>query len=315
MAYETGRDLKKDILFRAGEPEGSTTWGSTAIDYVNRTYRALAMGASEFLPENVEDWWWLRGRDVLNLDPVIDEGSANVTKDNDTVVLSDAPSKSVEGWRFKVDNHPEIYKVESHAAGTTLLTLDGEYTGNSDTAAGYKLMRTDYDLVSEVAGLISPMQVFYRRYEIIGMTPERFDHLFPLAKLRAGVPVAFALEDERTVRFSHGGRLDGQAVRVEYKYRPVIDDIEDSTSSKPLVPLQYRHILADMALAYVLMDKNDDRANAAAATARGGLMAMVRENKRRIAKMDVDAGVIFPRGKTPTTDEGPIRTNAGLIIG
>jgi hypothetical protein len=127
----------------------------------------------------------------------------------------------------------------------------------------------------------------------------------------------FALEDSQTVRFSHGGRTDGQSMRIDYRYRPIVDDLTDSTSSTPLVPAEWRHLLSDMALTYLLLDKNDDRSNAVALSARTGLAAMLKENRRRLTKMGGGAtGHIYPRqsGKYSDTDQ-VLRTESGLIIG
>jgi hypothetical protein len=55
------------------------------------------------------------------------------------------------------------------------------------------------------------------------------------------------------------------------------------------------HILGDMALTYLLIDKNDDRSNAVALSARTGLAAMLKENRRRLAKMDPNIGRIITR--------------------
>jgi hypothetical protein len=81
--------------------------------------------------------------------------------------------------------------------------------------------------------------------------------------------------------------------------------------------MQWRHVLADMALVQVLLDKNDDRANAAALAARTTLAAMLKENRRRNVKVDFLAGHISPRGVvgTPGARPYPIRTESGLIIG
>jgi hypothetical protein len=205
--------------------------------------------------------------------------------------------------------------IQTHSAAATLATLDGNYTGETNTAASFDIMKIEYALSSAVQVLMSPMTAFREPHRIYGIQPERMDELFPMMRLRPGVPEAFALEDERTVRFSHGGLTDGNQMRIEYRYRPFITDLTDSTSSIPLVPTQWMHILADMALVYVLLDKNDDRSNAAALGARTGLAAMLKENRRRTVKVDHLAGYIRPRQSQRLNTRGPIRTASGLIIG
>jgi len=175
-------------------------------------------------------------------------------------------------------------------------------------------MKVTYTLSASVASIVAPMVGFRDNPRIIGLSPERMDELYPMPELTTGIPEAFALENTQTVRFSHGGRTDGASMRVEYRYRPVVADLYDSVASVPLVPLEWRHLLADMALTYLLLDKNDDRSNAIALSARTGLAAMLKENRRRIPKMDTLTGHIFPRASTMNT-RSPLRTESGLIIG
>ena len=100
---------------------------------------------------------------------------------------------------------------------------------------------------------------------------------------------------------------------VDYRYRPTVTALADLTTSFPLVPLAWRHVLADMALVYLLLDKNDKRATDAATQTRLVTAAMFKENRRRLVKVDQLLAYIKPRLGTPRTD--PLRTASGLIIG
>lgn len=317
MPYVTTQDIKEDVLFRAGE-KNSADWGEKTIDYINRVYRTLATGASEFLPEYVDDWWWIRDTDVLTLEPVISTGTVAVTEGSVNITFSSAPAASVAGFRFRVDGNPEVYKIATHTGGATAATLDAAYNGDDAAAGTYKLMKVEYELSASVEALVGPMFGFRSNPRIIGLSPERMDELYPIPELATGTPVAFSLEDTQTVRFSHGGRTDGKSMRLEYRYRKALDALTDSDSSVPIVPLEWRHLLADMALTYVLLDKNDDRSNAIALAARTGLAGMLKENRRRLSKMDITSiGHIYPRGDVPSARKGtnPLRTESGLIIG
>jgi hypothetical protein len=315
MPYENTAEIKNDVLFRGSEGQTASGWDAKVIDYINRVYRTLCAGASEFLPEYVEDWWWLRSDDVLTLLPVTTAGAVAVTQDDVNVTFSVPPVPSVVGYRLRVENHPEIFKVDTHIAGAMAATLDAPYTGPTGAASAYRLMKVEYPLAANVASIISPMIGYRQNPKIIGLSPERMDVLFPLPELTTGIPRAFALENEQLVRFSHGGRTDGVSMRIDYRFRPTVADLTDDVLSIPLVPLQWRHLLADMALTYLLLDKNDDRSNAVALAARTGLAGMLKENRRRIPKMDSDAGHIFPRGDIGHSRRGPLRTESGLIIG
>lgn len=318
MPYVTGQDLKNDVLFRSSESDiaGASDWNTKVMDYINRVYRVLCAGASEFMPETVENWWWLRSRSTLTLLPVTIAGTVTVTQGSANVSFSVAPSVSVVDYRLRVSEHPELFKIATHTAAANAATLDSVYTGPSG-ARSYMLMKTEYALAANAASLVSPMTGFRSNARIQGVPPERMDDLWPVSELTSGVPTMFALENEQLVRFNLGGRTDGQSMRVEYMYRPQVVDIVDSPSSIPLVPLEYRHLIADMALPYMFRDKSDSRGTDAVASARTGLLAMVKEHKRRVAKMNDMTGRIFPRGdmRQNLSGKGPLRTDTGLIIG
>jgi len=318
MPLSNARELKEDVLFRASEPiNGSSGWETKVLDYLNRVYRTLSTGASEFLPEYPVDWWWMRGENNLILEPIYATGTLAVTNGLSSVTFNPAPAASQAGKRLRIKSGvapPDLFVIASHTGGAAPATLDSIYTGETNAAVAFELMKTEYTLAAAVQVLMSPIVAFQRPERIYGVAPERMDELFPLIRLAPGIPEVFALEDERIVRFSHGGRLDGKSMRVEYRYRPFVSDLTDSVGSVPLVPTQWMHVLADMALVYVLLDKNDDRANAAALGARTGLSAMLKENKRRNVKIDHLVGHIAPRGKKGST-KGPLRTESGLIIG
>lgn len=310
MPFASGRELKEDVLFRAGESLTVSSWNVRALDYLNRVYRSLCAGASEYLPEFVDDWWWMRSKTTLILEPAL-EGDVTVTKGSANITFGAAPADSLAGWRIRMEGGPDVFVVLTHVAAAAAAVLDTEFTGDTGTRR-YTAMKVDYALSSAVSSLVSPMISYRERGQIIGMTPERMDMLFPLSRLSAGAPMAFALEDSQLVRFSHGGLLNDRSMRIEYRYKPIVADITDSLASLPLVPIEYRHLLSDMALTYLFMDKNDDRAAASSAAAKSGLIAMVRENRRRMAKMDNTIGKIMPRGGD---HRGPLRTESGLIIG
>lgn len=307
--------LINDALFRAGEVPGASEWDNKALDYITREYRALCAGASEFLPEVVSDWWWMRATGVLTILPVYKTGTASVAQNSTSVTLSTAPTADLNGRYFKVNDHPDIFIILSQVG--TAVILDSPYTGPTNSAAGFQAAKLTYTLDATVSALLSPIRSFRDNPQIMGLSPERMDTLYPLGRTSlTGVPQAFALENEQTIRFSHGGRDDDLSMRMEYRYRPVVSDLQNLTSSIPLVPLQFRHVLADMTLVYLYMDKNDDRVVAVGTSARSTLGAMTRENKRRLTKMDMNVGRILPRQSSLRRNfEGALRTESGLIIG
>lgn len=311
---ESTQQLVNDALFRAGEIPGSSEWDAQALSYLNREYRSLCSGASEFLPEYIHDWWWMRASGVFTLLPIYNTGTVDVVQDSLSATLSIAPAISLQGYRFKIDEEPDVYVIANHVPLTFGITLDSPYTGITRAAATFMAMKTSYTLATNVDSLMSPMTT-YRGQPIMGYTPERMDALFPQHNVSAGIPQAFSLENERTIRFDRAGRNDGQGMRVEYRYRPSVTDLINSPTDFPLVPLQFRHVLSDMTLVYLYLDKNDDRATAVGASARSTLGAMAKENIRRLTKMDMHVGRIFARPGNQNRFNNALRTESGLIIG
>lgn len=310
---ESTQQLINDALFRAGEIPGSSEFDAQALSYINREYRALCSGAHEFLPEYIGDWWWMRARGVLTLLPAY-EGLATVTQDSTVITLSAAPAISLQGYRFKIDDWGDQFIVSAHTAASVNVTLDSPYTGATGAGMAFRAMKIDYALGAAVQAIMSPVSSFRENSQIMGLPPERFDALFPSSNATTGIPMAFTLENEQTLRFSHGGRTDGISMRMEFVYRPAVADLINSVLSIPLIPLQYRHVLSDMTTVYLMIDKNDDRATAVGTSARSTLGSMAKENTRRLVKMDNNVGKIMPRGGF-NRFHGPLRTEQGLIIG
>lgn len=312
---ETSEQLLQDALFRAGEVPGASEWDSKALDYLNREYRAVCAGASEFLPEYVADWWWMRANGLLTILPTYSLGTLTVTQGSTAITFNTAPIDSLAGYYISADTHPDVFIINTHVAGAGAAVLDMGFTGISGTYA-FRAAKLTYNLNANVSALLSPIKNFRENPGIMGLTPERLDTLYPLShNSLSGVPSAFCLENEQIIRFSNGGRTDGMSMRMEYRYRPAVVDLANTAISIPLIPLQFRHVLSDMVLLYLFMDKNDDRMTAIGTSVRSTLGGMVKENRRRIVKMDLNVAKIMPRGSLGNRNRGPLRTESGLIIG
>lgn len=315
MPYTSANDIINDALFRSGEIPGASEWDVQALNYLNRTYQAICSGASELLPEFIEDWWWLRANGVITVLPTIQLGSVSVIEGTKGITFSQPIIPDIVGYRFKVADHPDVFVIESVDSPTQAI-IDSFYTGVTNASASYELLKVVYDLPVTVAAIMSPVVSFRENPQIMGTTPERLDTLWPLARLSHGVPQAFALESETQLRFSHGGLREGKSMRMEFRYRPAVDPLVNLANSIPLLPLQWRQILSDTTTMYIMLDKNDDRATSVGQAARSGLTAMAKENRRRLAKMDQYVGKIIPRqSNTRASWEKRLRTESGFIVG
>ena len=315
--YTTSADLLTDVIFRAGEPASGSDFADAALRYLNRAYQSLWNGGSELDPTIQEVWWWLRkdGRGSIIVQPIKDTGTVAVTNNNATATLSAVVNTDLDGWYFKVDGHPDVFRVSAHTSGSDTLTLDSVYTGPDATAATYKLLKLEYDLPTDCIYLTGPMRGYREGTRFVHYLDEtKMDMEWPLQDIQTGMPKNFTMIGDKSVRLSHGGSTDStDLIRLDFAYIAAPDDLAND-SAEPLVPRQYRKTLADWALALLYEDLQDDRAPDMISLAKAGLLAMSRENKRRKMLSDRMTAVIKTRpGNRFNTRV--LRTESGHILG
>ena len=292
MTLASTLQIRNDALFRAGEKtDGTSDLDAQSLIYLNRAYRALYMGGNEFDPSINEIWWWLKREDNIILDSVIDTGTVNVTNNSNSITFTTAPTPVVDanvntGWFLKIDEHPDVFKISNHTTSSVTAIIDSVYTGKTNTAAKYKLMKLEYNLNSAAIKLIAPMVGYQSgQFKIFGMSLDRMESEYPLAQVQSGIPTKFADVDEDTIRFNkYASPTQGELIRIDYDYLLKPSDLDDF-SDPPLVPTQYRHILSDMTLFFLMADKGDTNAPAMSLQARSGIRAMAKENKDRWSKI------------------------------
>ena len=316
----TSGDILNWVLFNANEPiDGTSEFQTHAVDSLNRAYREIWMGGGALDPELNEQWLWLKKDPpgVLTLNPLIETGTVSVTNNNATATLSFAPSTSLAGRFFKVEGHPDIFRIQAHTGGSQTLTLDGVYTGDTDAAASYTIMQLEYTLASDLLYVLGPMRVYSDDQPYIdGVDLKALERDYPLFFVEGGIPTKFAMVTETKVRFNrYGGDESTDLIRVEYDYlaKPSAELADDA--NEPLIPLQHRQVLADLALMYLLMAKSDYRATDIGALAKAGLRAMAKDNRNRLANYSRSNGAIYPRQNSLPQHRRVVRTSSGFILG
>lgn len=325
----TSADLVDEILFLCGEPtDGTSDFNGQALIYLNKAYQVLCqLGGGEFTPNAAFiPWWWLRASapGVITMRPAYTTGNSVVTNDSATIEFTDGPSGSRVNHHFKVDDHGDVFRLTAHVAGATTATIDSVYTGETATAASFNLFQLEYDLPTDCTVVISPMRVYQQHEQAVnGMEVDQLDRKWPLNRVQQGVPRDFAVvrsvSGVKTVRFSHYG-ADGSAtyvdaVRLDFDYLTTAADLTDDAANFPLLPREYRHILAVMGAYYLAMTKDDTRAAQYAQEASNGINRMIKENLRRWQAMTRNEGKIMPRGGGLPQNFAPLRTESGHIIG
>lgn len=315
MPFDTTDQILDDVLFRAGEQtDGTSDFRSKALDNINRVYFEIINGGSSFAPELREDWYWLYAESNLIIEKVINDGTVSVTENSASVNFSTVKAASVAGWhvRFGGSGFP-VYKISAHTAGASAATLDSVYVGTTNANASYELFKIEYSLIAGIQSVVSPMRG-HDRIEVGGMDPAALQRNYPLSQITQGTPRAFASLSNSTVRFSHMGS-SSNLIRLDYGYRDDPTDLADSASSTPLIPRQFRHVLAEGALALLAINKNDSRAKAYADLTRNLMLAMVRDNRHhRQSRASPPPGSIITRPNQMNRD-AVLRSESGAIIG
>lgn len=306
-------------LFAAGEAtDGTSDYAEQAIIYLNRGYQAIWMGGAELDPMIKEEWHWLRSTTpgVITINPVISAGTVTVANNSASITFSSAPSVSVQGRFFKTNTNTDVFRISSHTASSTSATLDSVYTGSNSSTEGYKIMQLEYDMPSNVLRILDPIRVYRdNRTHIDGMSLGALERQWPLDNIQGGTPYAFAQVGETKVRFSHyGSSTANDYIRTDFDYLQKPDDLTN-TESQPLLPHQWRKILADYITFKLMVDKNDDRADGFGLLVKSGLRAMKKENDHKLAIAGFENGHIFPRPEERAHNTRPLRSESGLIVG
>lgn len=325
--YQFTADLISDILFRAREPQAGSDWATQVLVYLNRAYQSLWHSGNEFTPTAQIDWYWLRKSPPgsFTLDPVYDTGTVVVTNGGLSPGFNTAPSSalgSFTGRIFRVTGHPDVFRIASHVAGSNVCTLSSVYTGPTASAAAFDVTRLEYDVPEDCIRIIDDLKIFrtgryFQRYTIKLGDIGAMEREWPLALLESGPPDRAAYVTDQRIRFNRGGGSNGSTdlYRVEFDYiaRPALLT-SPGTTEEPVVPRDHRKTLADMALYYLWIDKNDERSAAAQGLAQAGLASMLSEQWYTEHVGDEDFGRIRPRSET-FYSQGYLRTESGLLIG
>lgn len=153
-------------------------------------------------------------------------------------------------------------------------------------------------ILGGIARLIEPFRIHRGPLqEIFGCDKESFLHDYPPSEIREGVPDRFTVYEENAdgslkVRFN---RYPSAKTRIEIDKVDIPRDLKDSSSSIPLIPRKHIDVLEDAATFYIMLLKNDDRANVYAQLAQGKLQAMINQHRGSLLRTGRQFGRIVPR--------------------
>jgi hypothetical protein len=150
-----------------------------------------------------------------------------------------------------------------------------------------------------VCRLVEPFKIHKGAFgsSVFGIDAEAFQRDYPFSTVGEGYPDRFTVIKEGsdgtfTVRFN---RYPVDKTRIEVEHVPVPRDLQDSSSSIPLVPRKHVDVLEDATVFYLMLLKSDDRASAYAGLLQGKLGAMISQNRGALVRSGKDFGQITSR--------------------
>lgn len=313
----TNAEIVNDALFRAGElTDGSSDYETVALQYLNRIYLKIAAGGSELNKDVNEKWWWLRAEypQPLTLLPVV-EGTVQVVKGSTSIVFNVAPVDSLVGRYIRFNGTQDVFRITTHIAADVLAELDSLYTGPDSLGESYTAAKMEYTFPDNVMEVLSPMRVYQQgNPHIDGMDPEAMEREWPISQMWHGVPKAFTQVGNNKLRFSHQGGQPGEFIRVDFDYLMKPTQLAKD-SGTPLMPEEYRTVLADFVGMMICFDKDDNKAQDLGSMAKAGLLGMAMENRRRLTQVSRNMGQIITRPNQTARSRYPLRTTGGRIVG
>ena len=311
-AYSTSDLLKGALQFAGENTDGSSSYHSLALKYMNHVYLAVLEGSNEWGLDLSEPWSWARCENPLTLilKPVYDTGT--VTMVNGATSghsFSASVAQSQAGRWLKVNDRATFYRIATHTAGATAFTTDGVYVEESGSGLSYKSIPIVYDLGAGILRLVEPM----RHYEtdgtslsnvstqdsgkILGLELNKFRQEFPLWDIQEGVPTRFATkrknDDSWSVEFN---RYPAAEMKVDVDVIDIPEGLIDSTDSIPLIPRGFRALLESGAAHFLCIDKEDgEKATYYFNLTKMKIAAMQKANRKELTHAGSGKGQLFPR--------------------
>lgn len=184
------------------------------------------------------------------------------------------------------------------ATGTNQLFSAHKTLGYDDVDQSAALTHTSTYILGGIARLIEPIKtVNSSSAQITSLDSESFMRNFPLDDAGEGVPTRFFVyrEDPDGTLFVRFNAYPADKLRLEVDHIAVPRDLKDSAGSIPLIPRKHVDVLEDAATFYIMLLKNDDRAQAYASLVQGKLKAMINQHRGTLQRAGENFGRTIPR--------------------
>lgn len=200
------------------------------------------------------DWHFLRKRMIRPTKAKFTTGTVDVTNGLTTATLSSTPAVGLGSFQNRklvvigdTTDNGALFRISSHAAGTTAVTFDSTFTGATNTAATFRIYADELDLDLDV-GKILKVSTFGTGSNIERISWEEMSNIKANSDLSEGKPRVFCVSDFSTTGNPTTPRqiivhpFPDQTYRVEISYKQQLNT-ELSGTAQPFLPDEYRQIL------------------------------------------------------------------------
>ncbi len=248
-----------DIVTAVREELGIQSSDTNAINKIKRNINMIYL--HEVVPS--QRWWWLNGHTEVVHKAYHGEDTATVTPDSATVTLDTAPPSakgSFAGYYFSVDGFDEVYRISTHTAAGTAITLTSEFQGQQTGSVGYKIWRDTFDLPTDCRETV---EVYHDRHQrnMKGIGLQEYRRISSQDGHKTeGLPTHYTtgdfydpssgtdeLEADRYRRVKIYPSVYNQNVTIHFDYVKEAEALEDD-ADEPLMPKEDRIVLVYGAL-------------------------------------------------------------------
>lgn len=287
-------DLRIEALFRAGEPQDTTSvFWTKALDYLNVIQDTLILGGGVAVGRDLAqsagiyarlmsppqtDWWWARKTGALTTKAFVDT-TITLSQGSKLTTVSAAVSaaNNLTGWRLimTANGNETAPIVAFHDTNTNLLTLDSEWPEATTTATG-RFVKFEYDLPDDFVRFAQRPFLHSGNARSIDVAAlEQRDDEFPVTQNFQGEPTrAYMVGPQRIAVNGFDDR--GFRLEFEYIFHPTYLQGDD----EPILPPTHRRVLSVGAAMLISFDKNDEKMENFASEYRE-LVAVMHQHQRR----------------------------------
>lgn len=251
--FELGKDLLLLVQQRLGdqvvtetEPKADGDFYLRAQQEINQAYREIA---------GLRPWRWAQVRRQFVSEAEHIGTVASVS--GSIITLEDAPADSKTGFKFMFDREAVPHRIELHNAGEETLALQTPYAGD-ETSGPYTIFQDEITVADDVLAHLTVKEL-HTGDELRACPEAELDYLRPRNTLGHDFAWRYAQLTPSVIRISP---WTIQARLFEARYNVVPDALTFdgvAETDTPLLPVQYRVMLAHRALEVLYPDKRDAR--------------------------------------------------------